>query len=228
MSLAIEEIEPAAEGPPKLRLRAALVRALAASSEFTVVSNNCWGAHIYQAMEAPYATPFIGLFIPPADYLTLVEHFDALIGAELTFVGESKSASVNQWREREGLRYPIGRLGGEIEIDFQHYASEAEALGKWRRRCARINADPARRFFKFDDREGANAEHILAFERLAMANRVCFTVRRHEAPTIIVPPEPGQNHAPDGVSLGRISGRYFNALRWVSALPSWIPLPSLV
>ena len=51
--------------------RAALLRALAADTRFTVVSNNCWGAHIYQALGVPYATPFVGLFIPPADYLEL-------------------------------------------------------------------------------------------------------------------------------------------------------------
>ena len=31
-----------------------------------------------------------------------------------------------------------------------------------------------------------------------------------------------------GVSLAAISRRYFNTLRWISTLPPWAPLPSLI
>jgi uncharacterized protein (DUF1919 family) len=215
--------DAAASGP-----RAALLRALAADTRFSVISNNCWGAHLYQGLGIPYATPFIGLFMPPADYLELIEHLDELIGAELTFVGESGSASVNAWRERERLSYPIGRLGGRVEVDFQHYHSEEEARATWARRCRRLNPDPARRFFKFDDREGATAAHIAAFAALALPNKVCFTARRYEAPTVLAPAAPGEDHVLDGVSLANVTRRRFNTLRWISALPRWLPLPSLV
>jgi uncharacterized protein (DUF1919 family) len=208
--------------------RAALLRTLAADTRFTVVSNNCWGAHVYQALGVPYATPFVGLFIPPADYLELVQNLDALVGAELSFLRESRSASVNEWRAREQLGYPIGLLGGRVEIDFQHYRGEDEARAAWRRRGARINPDPARRFFKFDDREGATDAHIAAFEALAAPNKVCFTARRHETPTVLAPSAPGEDHVLDGVSLAGVSRRAFNTLRWISALPRWLPLPSLV
>jgi uncharacterized protein (DUF1919 family) len=206
----------------------AILRAMAADTRFTLVSNNCWGAHVYQALGVPYATPFVGLFIPPADYLELMARFDELIGAELSFVRESKSASVNAWRTREGLDYPIARLGDVVEIDFQHYHGEDEARATWRRRCARVTPDADRRFFKFDDREGATAAHIEAFAALPLVNKLCFTVSRHAAPTVIVPAAAGENHAPDGVSLANVSRRYFNTLRWISALPRWLPLPSLI
>jgi uncharacterized protein (DUF1919 family) len=207
---------------------AAALRALAADADFTIVSNNCWGAHAYQRLGIPYATPFVGLFIPPADYLTLIGDFDSLMGAELTFVERSKSPSVNEWRNRERLDYPIGLLDGRVEIDFQHYRSEEAARATWSRRRMRINADPRRRFFKFDDREGATADHIDAFAALPLDNKVCFTVGRYDARTVLVPAAAGESHAPDGVSLANVSRRYFNTLRWISALPRWLPLPSLV
>jgi uncharacterized protein (DUF1919 family) len=225
---AAETVAPTQEAVAARPGRAAVLRALAADADFTVVSNNCWGAHVYQDLGIPYATPFVGLFIPPADYLELIENFDALMGAELSFVSVSKSASVNAWRAREGLGYPIGLLGGRVEIDFQHHVGEEAARAAWTRRRARINPDPARRFFKFDDREGATAAHIQAFAAVPHANKVCFTVRRYSAPTVLVPAAPGEDHAPDGISLANISRRYFNTLRWVSALPRWLPLPSLV
>ncbi len=208
--------------------RAALLRALAGDTHFSVISNNCWGAHVYQALGVPYATPFVGLFIPPADYLELAQHLDALAGAELSFVRESRSASVNEWRERERLNYPIGLLGGRVEIDFQHYRSEEDVRATWARRRRRINPDPRRRFFKFDDREGATAAHIAAFAALDAPNKVCFTARRYDTPTILAPAAPGEDHVLDGVSLADVSRRSFNTLRWISNLPRWLPLPSLV
>ncbi len=193
-----------------------------------MVSNNCWGAHVYQALGDPYATPFVGLYIPPADYLELVQNLDALVSAELSFVRASRSSSVNAWRAREGLAYPIALLGGRVEIDFQHYRSEDDARAAWRRRCARVNPDPARRFFKFDDREGATAAHIAAFAALPLANKVCFSARRFPTPTVLAPAAPGEDHVLDGASLAAVSRRAFNTLRWISALPRWLPLPSLI
>ena len=227
-SVSLAPTAGAADDVPATGPRAALLRALMADTEFTVISNNCWGAHVYQSLGIPYATPFIGLFIPPADYLELVQNLDALVREELTFVHESRSATVNAWRAAEQLTYPIGRLGGRVEIDFQHYHSEDEARTTWARRCRRINPDPARRFFKFDDREGATAAQIDAFGALSLANKVCFTVRRYATPTVPAPAAPGEAQVLDGVSLANISRHSFNTLRWISALPRWLPLPSLV
>ncbi len=219
----------ALEATPVAGLRARLLRTLAGGeTPFTIVSNNCWGAHVYQALAIPYATPFVGLFIPPDSYLTLLRDFERLIAAPLEFTTTSRSASVNAWREAAGLGYPIGLLGGEVEIDFQHYPDEATARETWRRRSARVTADPRRRFFKFDDREGATAAHIDAFCALGLPGKVCFTAKAAAARTVVVPPAPGEDHAPDGVSLAAISRRYFNTLRWISALPAWAPLPSLI
>jgi uncharacterized protein (DUF1919 family) len=209
------------------RLRSRLLRSLA-GPPFTIVSNNCWGAHVYQALAVPYATPFVGLFIPPEGYLALLSDFAGLMRADLRFVTASRSASVNAWRERQGLSYPIGMLGGEVELDFQHYPDEGAALGAWRRRSARMVADPGRLFFKFDDREGATGADIAAFDALDLPNKVCFTAKPYDTPTVVVPPAPGEDHVIDGNALGGISRRYFNTLRWISPLPDWALPPSLV
>ena len=228
-AVAIDHVADAAARPVGLgALRAAVLRTLAGDRPFTIVSNNCWGAHVYQALDTPYATPFVGLFIPPRSYLTLLGDFARLMRSGLEFTATSRSPSVNAWREREGLRYPIGLLGGEVEIDFQHYPDEAAAREAWRRRSARMVPDPSRLFFKFDDREGATTADIEAFDALDLPNKVCFTARACAAPAIVVPPTPGEDHAPDGVSLAAISHRCFNTLRWISTLPRWAPLPSLI
>jgi uncharacterized protein (DUF1919 family) len=209
------------------RLQSRVLRNLV-GPPFTIVSNNCWGGHVYQALAIPYATPFVGLFIPPTSYLVLLSDFAGLMRADLRFVTASQSDSINIWREREGLSYPIGILGGLVEIDFQHYPNEGAALAAWRRRSARMVADPARMFFKFDDREGATEADIAAFGALDLPNKVCFTARPHGAPTVVVPASQGEAHVTDGVTLAAQSHRHFNTLRWISPLPAWVPLPSLL
>lgn len=207
---------------------APLLRYFVGDTNFTIVSNNCWGAHIYHALGMEYQTPFVGLFIPPKSYLDLLRRFDYLIRSELSFTHECREAAVNIWREREGLNYPIGLLGGQVEIHFLHYASEKEARSKWQRRCQRISPDPARWFFKFDDREGATADDIREFCGLPLANKVCFTHRALSLPTIVIPGEPEDTQVRDGVALARISRYHFNTLRWVSTRPAQIPIPSLL
>lgn len=207
---------------------APLLRYFVGDTKFTIVSNNCWGAHIYQALGMEYQTPFVGLFIPPKSYLDLLRRFDYFIRSELNFTNVSRVGSVNLWREREELNYPIGLLDGKVEIHFQHYANREEARSKWQRRCQRISPDPARWFFKFDDREGATADDIREFCALPLANKVCFTHRASSLPTIAVPAEPGETQVRDGVALARISRHHFNTLRWVSTRAAQIPLPSLL
>jgi uncharacterized protein (DUF1919 family) len=213
---------------PSGRLVASILRWLAGDTKFTIVSNNCWGAHVYQALRIQYLTPFVGMFIPPRDYLHLLRRFDECIQSNLAFANESRSASLNLWRKRERLDYPIGLLDGCVELHFLHYTGEGEARSKWLRRCQRITPDPARRFFKFDDREGATAEEIRQFCGLPVANKVCFTATPYNASTVVVPCERGHLHVCDGMTLSRSSNRHFNALRWVSTRSVWIPLPSLL
>lgn len=207
---------------------APLLRYFVGNTNFTIVSNNCWGAHIYQALNMEYLTPFVGVFLPPKSYLALLGRFDPLIRSELSFTDVSRLASLNQWRKRTGLNYPIGLLGGEVEIHFQHYASQEEARSKWQRRCRRIAPDPERLFFKFDDREGATAEDIREFCNLPLKNKVCFTHQSTGSATIVIPGDAGDTQVRDGVALARISRRHFNTLRWISTRPVQIPLPSLL
>ena len=183
---------------------------------------------MYRALELPYATPFVDLFIEPDSYLRLLQRFDEIIETDLVFVETSRSAALNAWREAAGLRYPIGVLGGVVEINFQHYATAEDASAKWRRRLRRMVREPGRRFFKFDDRDGATEEDIVRFANLPFRNKVCFTGQRYAAPTVLTPPEPGHNWVPNGIVLARMSPRYFNSLRWISTLPSWAPLPALL
>ncbi len=53
-------------------LRRRVLRSLVHDRELTIVSNNCWGAHVCQRLGIPYRTSFVGLFLTPDDYLRLL------------------------------------------------------------------------------------------------------------------------------------------------------------
>jgi len=207
---------------------APIMRVLAGGSDFTIVSNNCWGAHVYQTMGVGYATPFVGLFIPPTDYLVLLGDFDRLMAQPLTFVGHSAYAAINAWRASANLDYPIAHLGDQVEINFQHYATAQDAQDKWDRRRERMSPNPDRRFYKFDDREGATPEQIEAFCRLPLKNRLCFTAKAYAVPTILAPAEADDARVIDGLALALVSRKVFNTLRWISPAPGWAPIPALI
>ena len=205
-----------------------ILRSLVGDMEFTIISNNCWGAHVYQALKTKYRTPFIGLFIPPGSYLELLRRFDHYIKSELTFTRESRVPALNVWRDQKGMFYPIGLLDGQVELHFQHYVGEDDARSKWRRRCQRISRNPKRLFFKFDDREGATVADIEEFCSLSFPNKVCFTRGAYAMETIVIPGDPGTVHVCDGLALSRISQRYFNTLRWISTRSVRLPIPSIM
>jgi uncharacterized protein (DUF1919 family) len=210
------------------QLSSDLLRWMVGDLDFTVISNNYWGSHIYQALDTACRTPFAGLFIPPRSYLCLLKHFDAFISADLKFADQSALASINLWREREGLRYPIGLLEKDVELHFVRFADEQDARTQWQQGCQRIVSDPTRRFFKFDDSGGATADDVEEFCALPLRNKVCFTKARYGPSTVIVPmvAEDGGSRAIDGTLLVDVSRDYFNALRWISSWPKKASLPS--
>jgi uncharacterized protein (DUF1919 family) len=185
------------------------------NENFAVVSNNCWGAHVYQNLNRPYASPFVGLFLSPTAYLRLLSNFPALMVAPLEFRVESEEAWINLQRAGHSHRWPIGWLGREVEVQFMHYRSEAEAKEKWQRRCQRMARDQDRWFFKFDDRDGCTKEQLDTFVRLPQKNKVLFTTRRDVSGECVVRIPLDQPCVPDGLELSRLSPRFFDAADWL-------------
>jgi uncharacterized protein (DUF1919 family) len=193
-----------------------VLRSLIQDREFTIVSNNCWGAHVYQRLGISYRTPFVGLFLMPEDYLRLLQRLRWYLGQPLTFQQRSRHASITALRERIGRQYPIGCLD-EVEIQFLHYESNQEAAQKWGRRVARVVDRDERIFVKFCDREGCTDEQLSAFDRLPYTNKVCFVAKPagHLQSAVWIPESTGDS-VPDGLRLASLSPRYFDAVAWIN------------
>lgn len=141
-------------------------------SPFVIISNNCWGGDIYQALGLPYNTPFIGMFINAPCYIRLLQNPEKyLLNTPMTFIAKSKYPHL---MTKPG--YPIGVLD-DVEVHFLHYSSESEASEKWHRRIKRMDWDKTRWFVKFDDRDNCIDELIREFHQLNYRNKISFTKR---------------------------------------------------
>lgn len=191
------------------RFREALARKRLAGRDFSIISNNCWGAHVYQRLGRAYATPFVGLFLSPSSYLELLKNFRQNIALPLQFKTASCEDWINQIRSERNNFWPVGTLGDHIEIQFMHFKSEAEAREKWTRRVARLLPQPEQWLFKFCD-GGCTDEQITTFDELPYPHKVLFTTRRDCPARCAVRIPSDEPCVPDGLSLSRISPAYFD------------------
>jgi uncharacterized protein (DUF1919 family) len=152
-----------------------LFRVRTRQRDFTIISNNCWGADLYPMLGLPYLTPFVGLFLRPDCYLRLLKDFRATIKLPLTFKNESHHPDVNELRSSENQYYPIGCIGDDIEIHFMHYTSREEAASKWLRRIQRITPDDSKLFVKFCDTNVPTHDQLRQFDAMPFIHKVCFT-----------------------------------------------------
>jgi uncharacterized protein (DUF1919 family) len=144
--------------------------------EFTIISSNCWGGSVYEDLKLSYQTPTIGLFFYAPCFMELLKDLKTTTSLPLTFVETSNYEDANVFRSKN-FKYPIGKLGNTIEIQFLHYKTEAEAKDKWERRKQRINWDKL--FIACTDRDGMTKELMKAFDDLPYENKVLFTAQKH-------------------------------------------------
>lgn len=152
------------------------------STDFTIISNNCWGGMIYESYNLLKGSPTIGLFFMAKDYIEFLSDLKGYIDGELTFINPEDS----RWRDTPQItgdkrfgHYPVGVLSNgknTIEIFFLHYANEQEVREKWQRRIKRINWD--RLLIKFNDQNGCTERDLKQFNNLPYANKIFFTCNK--------------------------------------------------
>jgi uncharacterized protein (DUF1919 family) len=181
------------------------------SERFSIVSSDCWGAAVYQHLRVRYQTPFVGLFLPAPCFLELLSDVRGYLGSPLEFAEESRYAELESERRR-GRAYPVGLLGGRVEVHLAHYATWAEAREKWQRRCDRVDYDNL--FVKLSaDKDLCTPEHVRRFDAMPYANKVCLTARSYPdvRSAIRIP-----GYVRDGATMYRLSLPHVNVVRWLN------------
>ena len=151
------------------------------NTDFTIISNNCWGGMIYESYNLPKQSPTIGMFFMAEDYIKFLVDLKGYVNGKLTFIHPEQSRWKNAPQvvaDKKFGTYPVGVLSNgksEIEVFFLHYKSEQEARAKWERRVQRINWDNL--LIKFNDQNGCKQKNVEDFMNLKYKNKLFLHVK---------------------------------------------------
>jgi uncharacterized protein (DUF1919 family) len=184
------------------------------NKNFTVIANNCWAGELYKDFNLVYATPFVGLFIFAPCYIKMLKNLKAYLSSDLSFIDQSRYPEANELLAKK--RYPVGLLGGDVEVHFLHYANAQEAKEKWSRRLKRVNWDNI--FVKFCDRDCLSREPLNEFDKLDFKHKVCFTSQFYPdlKSALWISECKNEAHVMTGTLLYESSKKYFDVVNWLN------------
>lgn len=137
-------------------------------TDFTIISSHCAGGTIYHDMGIPFLTPTVNLAIDGDDFCTFCENLEYFFSLEL-----------KPYRT-DIVDYPVGRLGGDVEIRFIHYNSFETAKQTWERRKERINFNKI--LIMSSDRDGMGKDKCLKrFDKLPY-KKIMYTSKVYPYP----------------------------------------------
>lgn len=143
-------------------------------NDISIISSNCFAGRIMQDVNMEYNSPTLGLYFMYPDYIEFLSNLEYyLTEAKIEFVESSKYPLGNERREKRTQWYPIGLLGGKVEIHFLHYRTEHEAAEKWYRRASRVNFENL--FIIAMDQNLCTECDIKNFDKLPFKNKIIFS-----------------------------------------------------
>jgi len=193
------------------RMGATLNRMGLERTDFTVISNDCWGQALYEELGLPNRTPMIGCGMHAECFLRFLGDIPGYLAMPLRFISVSRHGSVNRLRTRRES-WPMAALGDGVEIHFLHYKTEAESQRAWEEGCRDLNLD--RIAVKFTvDKDGASHKHLAMFDRLPFERKLLLSAHPHpEIGCAVQVPD----YVVNGAMMFRRSLRYFDCGHWLN------------
>lgn len=146
------------------------------NKDFTIISNNCWGGHVYRYFNLSYSSPTVGMYFFAEDYIRFISNLKKYMEMDMVFITAKESIHYQEIVDKHpsSLNKPIGRLG-DVEIVFLHSKSREEALIKWNRRKKRVNYDNL--VVKMSEMNGCTMEHLRLFDALPYKKKFVFVTK---------------------------------------------------
>ena len=121
-------------------------------TDFTIISNNCWGGMIYESYNLPKESPTVGMFFMAKDYIEFLSDLRGYINGKLTFIKPEES----RWKDMPQISgdkrfgsYPVGVLSnGKNSIEI------------------------------FNDQNGCTETEVNKFMKLPYKNKLFFTCKQ--------------------------------------------------
>jgi uncharacterized protein (DUF1919 family) len=133
--------------------------------DVTIIASNCVGTIMYHDLGIPFRTPTINLTVSMRDLVKMAGNLRWYMEQELT-----------ECALPEDVDWPAGLLR-DIQVNFVHYTSFAEAVEQWEERKKRINWD--RIVLVGAERDDCGYEVLQSFDRLPWPNKVVFTRKEY-------------------------------------------------
>lgn len=145
------------------------------TTDFSIISNNCFAGIVYQHFGLQYNTPTIGLYFYPEEYIKFCRNFNDYIKEDLTFIRTSESKYFDDLKKNHYENTIVGKLK-DVEIVFLHYETQEEAKKKWDRRIKRLSKNI---IYKFNDQNGCTYDQLKQFDDLQYKNKIIFTAKEY-------------------------------------------------
>lgn len=138
-------------------------------SDFSIISQSCWGGVILEEMHMQFTSPTAGLLFKSEDFLKFTENLEHYLTQELVEVTGPEYEALN-------VSYPVAKLD-DILVFFVHYPTFEIAAEKWYRRAKRVNYD--RIYVGMTARDAEKDGYVERFSKLPYP-KVMFTPHKRE------------------------------------------------
>lgn len=148
------------------------------NTDFSIISNNCWGGHVYRRYGLLYSSPTIGMYFYSEEYIKLLRNLDRNLFLPFSVVNANESKYYQDLLRKGQKNVFIGKLGNEIELVLLHYHSKEEAEEKCARRLARVNLNNL--IVKMSEMNMCSEKHLLEFDEMNYRKKVLFVAKERE------------------------------------------------
>ena len=180
---------------------------------FTIISNNCWGGHVYRYFNMNYLSPTVGLYFYTDEYIRFIQNLSQYINTNLIFIDYRDSKYKADLLRTGNINVPIGLLG-DIEIVFLHYKTQEEAYEKWNRRLERINFNNI--VYKMSEQNLCTTEAMKKFDKIPEPRKFVLTSNNYNIKSQVIMKEYlGLGSTPDDTTY---FNRYVDVIRFLNGL----------
>ena len=183
------------------------------STDTSIISSNCFAGRIMQDVGMEYNTPTLGLWFMPDDFPKFCSKLEYYLNCDIVEKEHSKN-QLGEYKRTHRLKhpYPVGSLGGDVEIHFLHYYTFDEAATKFKRRANRVATDNM--IMIAMEQNGCTEEDVKAFDAIPYKNKLIFCSKPYPYNSVVYIKEFKRlDHVGDPYKQGHIFYKYF--VQWL-------------